>query len=200
MSRALSGLGGLALFSIALVAACGPANYPDRSAVEAAQRSWCDALAKAAGAGASWERGTWERSCKGAYPTASAGYLKGMAKCFPAHKESYGAKAPDAGHLVAECNDEITAKMTVDDAAFAEAIEARCERAARCEKVPAAECAAAVKKLDGAQRALLYGIYNASALHTVSDCLRSSACGTDEDQARAACYKQVEGGLIWFPN
>lgn len=179
------------------LAACTPASYADHGAVEGAQKSWCDALAKASGAAGSWEH---LGACKAAYPTASAPYLRGMAKCFPAHKESYGDKPLDTGHLVAECNDEVTTKMSVDDAAFLEAIDARCERANRCEKVPIPDCVAAVKKLESSQRALLYGIYNGSALHTVASCLKSSSCDADEDAARAACYKQVEGKLLWFPN
>lgn len=183
------------VFVAVAIAACGPASYPDRGAVEGAQNAWCDALAKMNG-------GKWEHvaACKAAYPTASAVYLKGMAKCVPAHKESYGDKAVDIGHLIAECRDEVTVKMSVEDAAFAEAIDARCERASRCEKVAIPECVAAVKKLESSQRAIFYGIYNGAALHNVSDCLKSSSCGADEDAARGTCYKPVEDKLLWLPN
>ncbi|MFT3772543.1 MAG: hypothetical protein QM820_44685 [Minicystis sp.] len=181
---------------LALVS-CTPAGYADRGAVESAQKSWCDALAKANGAPGNWEH---LAACKAAYPTASAPYLRQMSKCFPERKASYGDKPTDTGHLVAECNDEVTAKMNVDDSAFLEAIDARCERANRCEKVAIPECVGAVKKLESSQRALLYGVYNATALHTIASCLKSSACDADEDSARAACYKQVEGKLLWFPN
>ena len=50
-------------------------------------------------------------ACKAVYPTASAPYLRAMAKCFVARKEAMGDKAPDAGLLVADCNDEVTIKM-----------------------------------------------------------------------------------------
>lgn len=187
----------IALGAVALTLACTPAAYADRSAVESAQKGWCDSLAKLNGA-----PGTWEHlaACKAAYPTSSAPYLRAMTKCFAQRKEAGGAKSADAGHIVAECNDEVSIKMNVDDAAFGEAIDGRCERAQRCEKVPIPECVAAVKKLDSSQRALLYGQYNTTALHSVADCMKSSACGADEDASRAACYKPVEGKLLWFPN
>jgi len=181
-------------FLVAAVTACGPANYPDRGAVESAQGAWCDALAKMNG-------GAWDHlgACKAAYPTASAPYLRGMSKCLPAHKESYGDKPIDIGHLVTECREEVTVKMKVEDASFTEAIDARCERASRCEKVAVADCAAAVKRLETSQRALFYGIYNGGALHTLAGCLGGS-CGTDEDAAREACYKQIGDKVLWFPN
>jgi hypothetical protein len=164
--------------------------------VEAAQASWCQALAKMHGSGAGWEK---MGACKGASPAASAGYLKSMAKCFPDRKAMLGDKAPDDSKLISECNDEVTVKITIDDAAAAEAIDARCERASRCEKVAVPECVAAVKKLESAQRALLYGIYNGAALHEIASCLKSSSCGADEDAAREACYKPFADKLLWFP-
>lgn len=181
----------------AALASCTPASSADRSAVESAQKAWCDSLAKLSGA-----PGTWEHlgACKGAYPTSSAAYLRGMTKCFAQRKESYGPSGPDTGHIVAECNDEVTIKMAIDDSAFREAIDGRCERAQRCEKVPIPECVAAVKKLDSSQRALFYGMYNSAALHEVATCMKGSRCGADEDAGRNACYKPVEGKLLWFPN
>jgi hypothetical protein len=180
------------------LSACGggAGSAADHSAVESAQASWCGALAKASGAApASWDH---MAACKAVYPTASAPYLRGMAKCFLARKEAMGDKA-DAGLLVADCNDEVTFKLNIEDSAFAEAIDARCERASRCENAPIPDCVAAVKKLEGSQRALLYGVYNAAALHTLSECLKSSACRPDEDGARAACYKPLEDKLRWLP-
>ncbi len=181
----------------ALGAACGgPASFPDRPAVEAAQASWCQALAKMNGAGAGWDK---MGACKGASPAASAGYLKAMSKCFPDRKAMLGDKAPDDSKLISECNDEVTVKITIDDAAAAEAIDARCERANRCEKVAVPECVAAVKKLESSQRALLYGVYNGGALHEIASCLKSTSCGADEDAAREACYKPLADKLLWFP-
>lgn len=178
------------------LAACTPAAVADRPAVEAAQKAWCETLAKMNGASGTWEH---MAACKAAYPTASAAYLRGMTKCFPARKASYGDKATDTGHLEAECKEEVMFKLNVDESAYAEALDAHCERALRCEKTPIPDCVAGVKKLESSQRALAYGIYNASALHTVSTCLKDSACGADEDAAQQSCYKQVEGKLIWFP-
>jgi len=178
------------------LAACAPAAVADRSAVEAAQSAWCDALAKMSGASGSWEQ---MAACKAAYPTGSAAYLRGMTKCFPARKAAYGDKPTDSGHLEAECKEEVMFKLNVDDSAYQEALDAHCERALRCEKTPITDCVAGVKKLESSQRALAYGIYNGTALHAVAGCLRDSACGADEDAAQQSCYKPVEGKLLWFP-
>jgi hypothetical protein len=184
--------------SVSILVSCsgGGAGYPDKGGVVAAQAGWCDSLAKLNGAGAKWEH---LGACKGAYPAASAPYLKLMSKCFTTRREAAGEKAPDATTTVAECNDEVAVKMPMSDSPSAEAIDARCERASRCEKVPIPECVAAVKKLDTAQRSMLFGIYNQSALHDISDCLKSSSCGADEDAAREACYKKQSEKLLWFP-
>jgi hypothetical protein len=177
-------------------AACGPSSFPDTDAVVAAQGAWCQALGKASGAGASWES---MGACKSAMPAGSASYVRAMAKCFPAHKEAKGDKSGDLGLLVAECRDEVLIKMTIDEAVAQEAIGARCERAARCEKTEVPECLAAAKKVDPTQRATLYGMYNGAALHKISDCLRSSGCREDEYAAQQACYKTVEDKVVWFP-
>jgi hypothetical protein len=177
-------------------AACGPASAPDQPAVAAAQASWCQALAKMNGAGASWDK---MGECKGASVTASPAYLRGMAKCFPHSKEMLGDKAPDNTQLLAECRDKVMVDLRVDDAAAQEAIDAHCERANRCEKAAIPECVAAVKRLESSQRAMYYGIYNGRGLHEIASCLKSSACGADEDQAREACYKPISEKLLWFP-
>jgi hypothetical protein len=181
-------LGALVLAS----AACGPANFPDKGAVAAAHDGWCQALAKAYG-GAAWEP---LGACKSATPTASAAYLRGMAKCFPARK---AGSDKDAGILIAECKDEVMSKLTIDEATVKEAVDARCERAARCEQANVPECIAAAKKVDPFQRATLYGLYNAAAIHTISECLRGSSCGSDENSAQEACYKTPVDKLVWTP-
>jgi hypothetical protein len=185
----------LAALSLA-VAACGSASFPDASAVSAAQASWCEALAKVSGAGSGWEH---MGACKGATPGGSAAFLRGMARCLPARKEAHGDKAPDTGILVAECRDEALAKLTVDEANAQEAMEARCERAVRCEKATLPECLAAAKKADPHQRLTLYGIYNGATIHKIADCLKSSSCGADEYATQTACYKPADDKLIWFP-
>jgi hypothetical protein len=138
-------------------------------------------------------------ACKAATPTSSAGYLRAMAKCFPDRRRAAGENGPDNWHVAGECRDEVLVRMKIDDAAAQEYLEAHCERAARCEKVAAADCKAALGKLEGAQRAQIYGVYNGAALHTIADCIRSTSCATDEDAARDACYKPLADKLLWFP-
>jgi hypothetical protein len=188
-------LGALAVSASVSAAGCGPASFPDQSAVAAAQAGWCQALAKMNG-GASWEH---LNACKDATPTGSAPYVRGMTKCFPARREAHGESAPDVGIMVAECKDEVLFKLTIDEVAAQEAIAARCDRAARCEKASVPECVAAAKRTDAAQRATLYGIYNGAAVHTISECLRSSACGADEYAAQESCYRGPVEKLLWFP-
>jgi hypothetical protein len=186
-------LRGLLLLSIP---ACGPANSPDAGAVTAAQQGWCAALAKVNGGGANWEHMS---ACKSATVTGSAAYIRGMSKCFPEHKAAAGDKAVDVGLLVAECRDEVLLKMPIDAAVASEGIDARCDRAARCEKANVPECVAAAKQLEGVQRATLYGIYNGAAFHNIAECLRGSSCGADENVAQNACYKSADDKLLWFP-
>lgn len=185
------------LFLAPLFAACGgAASYPDRSDVTAAQAVWCDGLAKLNGA-----PGTWDHlaACKAHYPTASGVYLRAMTTCYAKRKEAAGDKYTDNSLMIAECAEEVSLNMRPNDAAGVEAITARCERMNKCEKVPVAECKAAVAKLDGSQRATLTAIYNGAALHTIAECLGSSSCTADEDAAREACYKPVAEKMLWFP-
>jgi hypothetical protein len=189
-----------AFFAATLIlAACGGpgAGYPDGSQVVAAQAEWCQALAKRSGAPDTWEHMS---ACKAAYPAASAAYLKGMVKCFTARLEAMGDKAPEASQIIAECNDEAIVSMPPDDAAGREVIEARCQRALRCEKVPVAECEAAVTKLEASQRALFTTTYNAKAQHTIAGCLSSRGCEDNEETARDACYKPQSDKLVWLPD
>jgi hypothetical protein len=185
-------LGGL----VTLAPGCNPAHYPDEGALRGAEAGWCDALAKLAHAGASWDSMS---ACKAAAPAASAGFIRGMTKCFPEHKASGGDKSVDNGLLVAECRDEVLLKMSIDESVAREGVDARCARAVRCENANLDDCLAAAKKIEGVQRATLYGMYNAAALHRIAECLRSSACGADENAAQSACYALAEEKLIWFP-
>lgn len=172
------------------------ANYPDTKGVVAAQAAWCDTLAKIRK-----EPGEWGRlgECKAFYPTASAPYLKGMAKCFFDRVQRDGDSAPDNTVIVEECNAEAVAYMTGDEGAGAELIEARCQRMHRCEKVEVPECKTAIERLDSGTRAEITTKYNAAALHDAADCLGSASCTDDEDSARAACYKSAAEKLLWFP-
>ena len=174
---------------VTLAAACGPASFPDQSAVSAAQASYCQALAKMNGAGDGWEH---MGACKGATPAGSAGYLRGMARCLPGRKE--GAPDRDMGLLVGECRDEVLFKLNVDETNAQVGMEARCEKAS----IP--ECLAQAKKADSSQRATFYGLYNGAALYKIADCLKSSSCSAaDEYGAQQACYKPAEDKLLWFP-
>lgn len=180
-------------------AACGgpPAGYPDTSGVVAAQEVWCKALAKTQGAGDAWEP---MASCKSAYPTASAVFLKGVAKCYADRVEAAGDTAPDGTQILADCTEEVIVKMPADEVGGREVIEARCQWASRCAKVPVDECKAGVAKLESSQRALMTTRFNAAALHKVSGCLESSSCSTEsEEAAYNACYKEVEDDLFWSP-
>lgn len=184
---------------VLLAAACsstGPASYPDKKSVVAAQSAWCDMLAKISKEGDSWPRAG---ECKGAFPTASAPYLKGMAKCYFEKVQSEGENAPDNTTLVDECNTGTLATMLGDEAAGAEVIDARCKRMERCEKVAPAECKLAIEKLESGTRAELTMKYNSAALHEVAECLGSASCTDDEDAARGSCYKPAAEKLLWFP-
>src|SRR6185437_3392561 len=162
---------------VAAATSCAPASYPDQPAVVAAEATWCQALGKVSEAGMG--NGGMD-TCKGAVPTGTAAVVKGMAKCLLARKEAGGDKPWDQGMMVAECKQEVFAKVNIDEAAAKETIQARCERVVRCEKTGFAECVAATKSIDPYQRAQLYGIYNGAALHEVASCLKSSSCGADE--------------------
>lgn len=191
--------GALALFASFAFAACGgaPANYPDKSDVVAAQAAWCQSLAKIEGAGDGWEH---MADCKDVYPTASSAYLRGMTKCFSERLQSEGNDAPDKAQVIADCTDEVMVKMPGDEASGREIIEARCQRMQRCESVPVDECKTAVMKLEASQRALFTITYNGAALHEIADCLASSSCSSDDEEAaRDACYKPAAEKLLWFP-
>jgi hypothetical protein len=187
-----------AAFAI-LGAACtgGPgASYPDNNGVVAAQAVWCDMLAKLRK-----EPGEWSRfaECKAVFPTASAPYLKGMTECFFERVQADGDNAPDNSTIVDECNSKAVAFMQGDESAGAEAIEARCKRMERCEKVAPPECKMALEKLESGVRAEFTTKYNRAALHEVADCLSSASCTDNEDAARDACYKPAVEKLLWFP-
>ena len=188
------------LFIAALMAACGgggtSANYPGSADVTKAQADWCAALAKVSGGGAKWEH---MADCRAAKTTASAAYLNGVTKCFPARLEAAGEQAPDHSQVLIDCNDEIVVMLPADDVVGKEVIDARCERMLRCEKVPVAECKAAVEKLESGQRAMFTVTYNAGALHDIAECLASASCSDDEEKARDACYKPAAERLVWFP-
>ena len=186
----------LLILGVGAAACGGPASYPDGNAVVAAQAGWCNALAKLSGAGDGWES---MAACKAALPASSAGYLRAMTKCFPDRRRAAGDSGPDNWAVAGECRDEVLVRMRIDESTAKEYLDAHCDRAARCEKVSGPDCVAALQKLEGAQRAQIYGVYNGAALHTIASCIRSTSCGTDEDAARDQCYKPLADKLLWFP-
>jgi hypothetical protein len=179
-----------------VVASCGgaAASFPDGAGVAAAQGEWCQAQAKLAGAAGSWEH---LGACKATFPSASAAFLAGMTKCFGDRKAA--ENAPDNSQIMQECTDHVTIQMRFDEAVASGVLKARCERAMRCEKVSAADCKAGIDKLENAQRVLLTNRYNQAALQGIGECLASSSCTDNEDEARNACYKPWDEKLFWFP-
>lgn len=192
-------LSGLLVAALPLAAAAcggGGAGYPDRNDVTAAQAAWCSALGKLDGAGEKWDSMS---ACKSAYPTASAAFLRGLTKCYVARREAAGDTAPDNTQILADCTDDVTVNMSSDTSAGQEALNARCDRMLRCEKVAVPECKAAIDKLEAATRVLISTRFNGAALHQVAECLASASCAANEDEPREACYKPVAEKLLWFP-
>jgi hypothetical protein len=195
-----SGLVLVVLSAVITLGACGGgggANYPGKADVAAAQAGWCKELAKRSGAGDAWEHMS---DCKSASSSASGAYLRKMTQCIGARLEALGDAAPDLSQIGVDCNDEVVVQLPQDDEVGREVIQARCDRMLRCEKIPVDECKAAVAKLETAQRAVFTTTYNATALHDVADCLSSSSCSDNEEEARTACYKPADDKLLWFPN
>lgn len=184
----------LVAFSVLGSAACkgGYASYPDASNVAQAQAAWCASLAKVI-------KDVDVAGCKSSTSTASAAFLKGMAKCFPQRLTELGDKAPDQNVLVSECTESVTVSMTADESQYGELIAAHCKRAAKCEKTTVDECKASISKLETAQRAKMTSMYNYGALHQIADCLESSSCKEDEGAAHDACYAPLAQKLLWFP-
>ncbi len=190
----------LLLTALLPLAACGGnANYPDRPDITQAQAGWCDALAQSEGSGPSWDS---MNDCRGASPAASPAYIRGMTKCFfervEEAKQAGDPAAADRALLLSECNEKVLVDLPVSSPGADEVIDARCNRAVRCEKVEFTECKAAMKRLETAQQAMFTTRYNGKALHDIADCL-GGGCGDNEEAAQAECYKSAEDKLLWFP-
>jgi hypothetical protein len=191
--------GALGVAALASLAACGSpgAGYPDRPGVEAAQASWCDTLAKIHGGPDGWEHLS---DCKSAYPDGSPAFVKAMATCYAERIESYGENAPDSASLREECTQDVVVKLTFDEPAARELLEARCGWNLRCQQTPVDECKAGFNKLDSAQRILVTTKFNAAAQHRIAECLSSSSCSEESEEAAfTACYQSAEDKVVWFP-
>ena len=191
--------GALGFAALASLIACGSpgAGFPDRPGVEAAQTSWCDTLAKIHGGPDGWEHLS---DCKSAYPNGSPAFIKAMAKCYADRIESYGENAPDVAALREECTQDVVVKLPFDEPAARDLVEARCGWNLRCQKVPMDECKAGFAKLDSAQRILQTTKFNAAAQHRIADCLSSSSCDEESEEAAfSACYQPAEDKVVWFP-
>lgn len=194
-------LGVASLMGIGLgFSACAGANYPDRPDVVKAQQPWCDALAKSAGSDASWDRMS---DCKGAKLAASPGYIALMTKCYSEQyeqaKSAKDASADDRSLLITGCRDNVLIELPATSPGMDELINAKCERAARCEKdVTADACKKTMQNLEPAQLAMFTTVYNGAALHEVAGCL-SGGCEQNEEEAVSKCYEDVNKRLLWTP-
>jgi hypothetical protein len=180
--------------------ACAAPNYPDRPDVVKAQARWCDALAKSAGSDASWDRMS---DCKGASLAASPGYIALMTKCYSEQydqaKAAKDASADDRSLLMAGCRDNVLIELPATSPGMDELINAKCERAVRCEKnVTAETCKKTMQNMEPAQLAMFTTVYNAAALHEVASCL-SGGCEENEENALSQCYEDVNKRLLWTP-
>ncbi len=190
-----------ALLGLLFAFGCGGpgAGYPDKPNVESAQNTWCETLAKVHGGEGGFDRLS---DCKDEYPTASAGFLKLMSKCYADRIQAMGDNAPDSQALVDDCTDEIAVKLAFDAASSQELMDARCNRNKRCQKSeePLDQCKANFMKLESSQRVFLISRFNAAAQHKIADCLGSSSCNEEnDDTAVEACYQPMIDKLVWFP-
>lgn len=197
--RVCLGLAGLSLTGL-VFAACAGANYPDRPDVVKAQQGWCEALAKTAGSDSSWDRMS---DCKGAKMAASPGYIAGMTKCYSEQyeeaKNAKDASADDRSLLITNCRDKVLIELPASSPGMDELIQAKCERAVRCEKnVTLDNCKKTMLSSEPASLAMFTTVYNAAALHEVARCL-SGGCEDNEEEAVAKCYEDVNERLLWTP-
>ncbi len=90
-------------------------------------------------------------------------------------------------------------KNFLDQTGMDELINAKCERAVRCEKdVVLDNCKKTMASLEPAQLAMFTTVYNGAALHEVARCL-SSGCEENEEEATTKCYEDVNERLLWTP-
>ena len=199
LAKVCLGVASLMLMGLGF-SACAGANYPDRPDVAKAQQGWCSALAKSAGSDDSWDRMS---DCKKASPSASPGYIAGITKCYAEQyeqaKAAKDASADDRSLLIAGCRDNVLIELPATSPGMDELINAKCERAVRCEKNVTAEiCKKTMQNVEPAQLAMFTTVYNAAALHEVARCL-SGGCEDNEEEAVSKCYEDVNERLLWTP-
>jgi hypothetical protein len=199
LAKVCLGAAGLMVLGVGFTA-CAAANYPDRPDVAKAQQGWCAALAKSAGSGDSWDRMS---DCQGASLAASPAYITLMTKCYSeqydAAKGAKDASADDRSLLIAGCRDNVLIELPASSPGMDEVLNAKCERAVRCEKnVTMENCIKTLKTTEPAQLAMFSTVYNAAALHQVAGCL-SGGCEDNEEEAVSKCYGGVNERLLWTP-
>jgi hypothetical protein len=195
-------LGGIASLVVGMgFSACAPVNYPDVPDVLKAQQGWCEALAKSAESdAASWDR---MGDCKKAKLAASPAYIARMTKCYAEQyeeaKNANDASKDDRSLLLSGCRDKVVLELPTSGPGVNELVNAKCERAARCEpNVTDDKCKKAMKTLEPAQLALFTTVYNGKALHDVAQCL-SGGCEENEEVAVSKCYEDANERLLWTP-
>ncbi|MCC6523911.1 MAG: hypothetical protein IT373_14730 [Polyangiaceae bacterium] len=182
-----------------------PAVYPDDDAVALAQKEWCRMLGRM-----ELEResrpvhevsGGWrhQAACEAARPSASADFLARVTPCYERHLREGGDAALDGQAILADCAEQILVVADPGDTSGLDLVQARCERAERCEKVPLADCLRTFAALSGGQRAGLTTMYSLAAQSEIAACLRDGACAKKgEDAARDACYAPARKRRVWF--
>ncbi len=194
----LSTLAALSLGTALGAAACSgaAARRTDTPIVKAGLGAWCDTLARVRGESASWDR---LAECKSADTASSGAYLELMGRCYERELTRLGKDAPDSQKVLADCSSEVVPSIQLRPGSDSVVVAARCERAERCEKVTKADCLSGIESMSTFSRAAFSAAYNEGALDEIAACLRGSACGDDEDKARARCYDELSPRMLWFP-
>lgn len=181
-----------------LVLACtpsAPADFADNDQIVAAQKKWCDALAKLHGDG--W---TQSATCEGASPTGSPEFLAQMVDCYNKQVAELGEHDADTAALHRQCTDIVLERWDSGDLSGSDIIQARCARIERCQNTTKDDCLNRFKRLSATQRNALAAMYNERAQHHVIACLEEEPeCTTNEDGLHSRCYDEVWKDRVWVP-
>ncbi len=191
--------------AVALLQAIGSAGckgnvaaYADAPRLGTAQKAWCAVVAKHEAT--EGEPFAHLAACERATPTASAEFLARVTDCYGRARDGESTdNQTDLGLLVAQCTDEALINADPGEVSASEVVVARCSRMKRCESVEVDACLTGFGSLDGTQRAALTAMYNLRAQHEIAECLESTDCQRDEDQARTGCYKRARDTRVWLP-